>query len=210
MRDHNAPGADLDLLCQAAEIVVHAGYAHEQLIQRRLRVGFTKAGRLLHLLENAGVIGPFVGNTMARDVLVPPAQLPGVVTKLRQDAADADAEADAVLYLRTLQFTWGGLFAEPADDFTHLVRGTRTGTPGPTLCGIDRFAPDTPGWSLGGGVTGPGITHTPCDGCVDVARRDFAGLPVVGMEPLAKPIAEALAVPTYSHTVNLPAEGAER
>lgn len=62
----------------------------------------------------------------------------------------------------------------------HLVRSTRTGTPGPTLCGIDRFAPLAPGWSVGGGVTGPDITHTPCPGCAEAARAEFAGLPVSG------------------------------
>jgi hypothetical protein len=80
-----------------------------------------------------------------------------------------------------LQFARGGLFdARPADWLIHLIRGTAQGTPGPTLCGIDRFAKDAPGWSGGGGVTGPGITLTPCTGCADVARAEFPGLPVSG------------------------------
>lgn len=71
----------------------------------------------------------------------------------------------------TLQFHVGGLFdSEPVDDMIHLVRSAgRHGTPGPTLCGIDRFAPGTPGWSVGGGVTGPDRTHRPCPECVEAA-----------------------------------------
>ncbi|MDQ0376569.1 hypothetical protein [Amycolatopsis thermophila] len=98
-----------------------------------------------------------------------------------------------ITHLTTLQFAWGGLFdATPVDDLVHLVRGTERGTPGPTLCGIDRFAPDAPGWSVGGGVTGPGMVHTPCSSCVETARRDFPGLMVTGMKALSAPLAVAL------------------
>lgn len=90
--------------------------------------------------------------------------------------------SDNVIALVTLQFSWGGLLdSRPADGQMHLVRETNRGTPGPTLCGIDRFAKDAPGWSVGGGVSGPGITHTPCGGCVAVARETFRGLPVTGL-----------------------------
>jgi hypothetical protein len=88
-----------------------------------------------------------------------------------------------VRVLITLQFSWGGLLdARPtADNYAvHLVRQAATGTPGPALCGIERFGPDAPGWSLGGGVTGAGIEHRPCAGCADVARAEFPGLPIVG------------------------------
>jgi hypothetical protein len=86
-----------------------------------------------------------------------------------------------ITHLVTLQFANGDLFdGKPTDGLAHLVRGTRRGTPGPTLCGIDRFANDTPGWSAGGGISGPGITHTPCSGCLGVAQQEFPGLPVTG------------------------------
>lgn len=91
--------------------------------------------------------------------------------------------ADEITALRTLQFSWGGLFdGRPADDYAvHLVRQKRGGgTPGPALCGIDRFAGDAPGWSVGGGLTGPGIIHKPCPGCAGAAREQFPGLPVAG------------------------------
>ena len=92
---------------------------------------------------------------------------------------------DVIASLVTLQFSWGGLFdGRPADDgyAVHLVkkRAGGGGTPGPTLCGIDRFADDGPGWSVGGGISGPGITHAPCPGCATAAREQFPGLPVTG------------------------------
>jgi len=97
--------------------------------------------------------------------------------------------------LITLQFAWGGLIgAVPADGLIHLVRSTRRGTPGPTLCDIDRFGPDAPGWSVGGGVTGLGITLTPCPGCAGTAREAYPGLPVGGSVG-AREMAECLGVP---------------
>lgn len=93
-------------------------------------------------------------------------------------------EDKTVVALVTLQFGWGGLFnPTPAADqwAVHLVRRAASGgTPGPTLCGVDRFADDAPGWSVGGGTTGPDIVHTPCPGCTDMARQEFLGLPVCG------------------------------
>lgn len=104
----------------------------------------------------------------------------------------------AVRALSTLQFSWGGLFdGRPADGYTvHLIRFTNRGTPGPTLCGIDRFAKDGPGWSVGGGMTGPGIVHTPCGRCVEVAAQEFPGLPIrgsVGAKEMRAATAEAVA-----------------
>jgi hypothetical protein len=90
---------------------------------------------------------------------------------------------DEITALCTLQFSWGGLFdGRPADDYAvHLVRQLhRGGTPGPTLCGTDRFGDAAPGWSLGGGISGPGIVHKPCPGCAAAARGEFPGLPVAG------------------------------
>jgi hypothetical protein len=91
--------------------------------------------------------------------------------------------ADDITALCTLQFSWGGLFdGKPADDYAvHLVRQKKGGgTPGPTLCGIDRFADGSPGWSVGGGISGPGIVHAPCPECATEARVRFPGLPVTG------------------------------
>jgi hypothetical protein len=106
-----------------------------------------------------------------------------------------------VVYLATLQFAHGGLFdAVPADKFVHAVRGTRRGTPGPTLCGIDRMAEDTPGWSVGGGTFPAGYAPTGCPGCVEVARREFPGRPVAGSTVLSGPLAEAIGVGAFNHS----------
>lgn len=91
----------------------------------------------------------------------------------------------AVVGLVTLQFSWGGLcdWSPAADDFTvHLVREADRGrTPGPTLCDINRFDEGGPGWSVAGGISGPGIEHTPCQGCAAAARRDYPDLPIRGL-----------------------------
>lgn len=95
----------------------------------------------------------------------------------------ADADRDLITALSTLQFHHGGVLdGEPADGYAvHLVRRKAAGgTPGPTLCGIDRFAGGFPSWSVGGGISGPGIVHKPCPGCAAGAREQFPGLPVAG------------------------------
>jgi hypothetical protein len=89
---------------------------------------------------------------------------------------------DTVIYLATCQFSWGGLIDGVAvDDLLHLVRGTLRGTPGDTLCGIDRFAVDAPGFNICGGITKHGQTHTPCPGCVTVGRGLYPGVPAAGL-----------------------------
>jgi hypothetical protein len=89
-----------------------------------------------------------------------------------------------VVALTTLQFASGGLLnSRPVDGYTvHLIRRMADGgTPGPTLCGIDRFAKGSAGWSVSGGISGPNIVHTPCPDCAKVARAEFAGVPVHGV-----------------------------
>jgi S-DNA-T family DNA segregation ATPase FtsK/SpoIIIE len=141
-------GDDLELLLAAAELVVSSQFGSTSMLQRKLRVGFAKAGRLMDLLESRDIVGPSEGSK-ARDVLVTPEQLPQVMARLRGGEAQPTSAAGSTGGQGGQQGSQQPTFQQPVSEPDERYDDDPVGRQSAGLDEVDGD-PDEDAWGLTG------------------------------------------------------------